>query len=405
MAADHVSIGERIAITRRRRGMTQAVLAGQLGRSVQWLSMIERGVRRADRYSILVPIADVLGVPVAELTRDAPVESSRADVQQHGAGQAVRLALSGHTFTATAGELIGGDNLAELRERVRCAWALVHEAGYGELGLLVPELIEQCERAAWTCAPDRCADAFRLLAELYQAVAAMMAKLGESDAAWVAGDRSAFAAARANDPVLAAAGGYRLSHAFMSAGKLEQAERAADVAAGALERHPHGECADVVGLWGSLHLVKAVVAARRGDADAAWLAMSRAQDAARELGADYEDSMFDTEFGQQNVAVHAVSVAVELGDAAEALRRANGVDVGRLSSERRARLLVDVARAHAQQRKGAAAIQALEEAELLAPELVRCHWLARETVLDLLQRQRGRTKPGRVDLAGRMGLV
>jgi transcriptional regulator with XRE-family HTH domain len=58
MAAGYISIGERIAITRRRRGMTQAVLAGQLGRSVQWLSMIERGVRRADRYSILVPIAD-----------------------------------------------------------------------------------------------------------------------------------------------------------------------------------------------------------------------------------------------------------------------------------------------------------------------------------------------------------
>jgi transcriptional regulator with XRE-family HTH domain len=60
VAAGYVSIGERIAIARRRRGMTQAVLAGQLGRSVQWLSMIERGVRRADRYSILVPIADVL---------------------------------------------------------------------------------------------------------------------------------------------------------------------------------------------------------------------------------------------------------------------------------------------------------------------------------------------------------
>jgi hypothetical protein len=145
---------------------------------------------------------------------------------------------------------------------------------------------------------------------------------------------------------------------------------------------------------GALHLVKAVAAARRGDADAAWIAISRAQNAAH-----------DTEFGVQNVALHAVSVAVELGDATEALRRAGAVDAGRLSSERRARLLVDVARALAQQRKGAAAIQALKEAEQLAPELVRCHWLARETVLDLLRRQRGRTKHGRLDLAGRMGLV
>ncbi len=404
MAAGYVSIGERIAIIRRRRGMTQAVLAGQLGRSVQWLSMIERGVRRADRYSILVPIADVLAVPVAELTRDVPVKSSRPDVQ-HEAGQAVRLALSGHSFVLTAAEPIEGDGLAELRQRVRCAWALVHEARYGELGRLLPELIHQCERAAWACAPEGCVDAFRVLAELYQAVAAMMAKLGESDAAWVAADRSAFAARRAGDPVLVAAGDFRLGHAFMSAGRLDQAERAADVAAGLLELDVHGEGTDGLTLRGALHLVEAVAAARRGDADAAWLAISRAQDATYRLGAGYEDCKFDTEFGAQNVAVHAVSVAVELGDAAEALRRANAVDAGLLSPERRARLLVDVARAQAHQRKGAAAIQALEEAEQLAPEMVRCHWLARETVLALLRRQRSRSKPGRLDLAWRMGLV
>lgn len=232
----------------------------------------------------------------------------------------------------------------------------------------------------------------------------MMAKLGESDAAWVAADRSAFAATRAGDPVLAAAGGFRLGHAFMSAGRLEQAERAANVAGAVLEQHAATDGADALALLGALHLVKAVAAARRGDPDDAWLAISRAQDAANELG-DYEGGAFDTEFGALNVAVHAVSVAVELGDAAEALRRAKAVDAARLSSERRARLLVDVACAHAQQRKAAAALQALEDAEQLAPELVRCHWLARESVLDLLRRQRGRTKLGRLDLAGRMGLL
>ncbi len=404
MAAGYVSIGERIAIARRRRGMTQAQLAGQLGRSVQWLSMIERGVRRADRYSILVPIADVLAVPVGELTRDVPIESSRPDVQ-HEAGQAIRLALTGHRFVGTAAELIGGDDLAELRQRVRSAWVLVHEAHYGELGRLLPELIPECEGAAWGCVLEGCADAFRMLAELYQAVAAMMAKLGESDAAWVAADRSAFAAMRAGDHALAAASNFRLGHAFMSAGKLEQAERAADGAAAVLERDLRSEGTDALALWGALHLVKAVAAARRGDSDAAWLAISRAQDAAHQLGAGYEDCKFDTEFGAHNVAVHAASVAIELGDVAEALRRANAVDAGLLSPERRARLLLDVARALAQQRKGAAAIQALEEAEQLAQEMVRCHWLARETVLDLLRRQRSRPQPGRLDLAGRMGLV
>lgn len=37
-------IGERIAIYRRRRGLTQLVLAGLIGRSESWLSQVERGI-------------------------------------------------------------------------------------------------------------------------------------------------------------------------------------------------------------------------------------------------------------------------------------------------------------------------------------------------------------------------
>ena len=114
--------------------------------------------------------------------------------------------------------------------------------------------------------------------------------------------------------------------------------------------------------------------------------------------------------------MNAETVAgARVADALEALRQevarlgervaALEATAGWLSSERRARLLVDMARACAQQRKAAAALQALEEAEQLAPELVRCHWLARETVLDLLRRQRCGAKSGRLDLAARMGLL
>jgi ribosome-binding protein aMBF1 (putative translation factor) len=44
-------IGERIAIYRRRRGISQAVLAGLVGRSESWLSQVERGARSVDRLS------------------------------------------------------------------------------------------------------------------------------------------------------------------------------------------------------------------------------------------------------------------------------------------------------------------------------------------------------------------
>lgn len=61
-------IGERIAIYRRRRGLTQLVLAGLIGRSESWLSQVERGIRPIDRLSVLIDIAHVLKVNVTDLT-------------------------------------------------------------------------------------------------------------------------------------------------------------------------------------------------------------------------------------------------------------------------------------------------------------------------------------------------
>ena len=50
-------IGERIAIYRRRRGISQTVLAGLVGRSESWLSQVERGARSVDRLSVLIDMA------------------------------------------------------------------------------------------------------------------------------------------------------------------------------------------------------------------------------------------------------------------------------------------------------------------------------------------------------------
>jgi len=62
------AIGERIAAYRRRRGLSQATLAGLVGRSVSWLSQVERGLRSVDRLSVLLDLARVLQVEVDALT-------------------------------------------------------------------------------------------------------------------------------------------------------------------------------------------------------------------------------------------------------------------------------------------------------------------------------------------------
>src|SRR5450759_2523554 len=62
------SLGERIAAYRRRRGLSQATLAGLVGRSESWLSQVERGVRSIDRLSVLLDMARVLHVDVESLS-------------------------------------------------------------------------------------------------------------------------------------------------------------------------------------------------------------------------------------------------------------------------------------------------------------------------------------------------
>jgi hypothetical protein len=69
-------------------------------------------------------------------------------------------------------------------------------------------------------------------------------------------------------------------------------------------------------VWGALSLIGALVAARKGDRALAVDHLDEAAGAAREVGSDSND--LRTGFGPTNIAIHRVSVAVELGDPPEA---------------------------------------------------------------------------------------
>jgi hypothetical protein len=326
----------------------------------------------------------------------------------HGAVHAIRLAMSGHDVLAVMLERHGraageAPDLSTLRSEVQRAWQLVHGSRYTDLGVLLPGLIPRAELTARQTAGEERKAAFSLLAVLYQATAAMMAKLGETDMAWVAADRSVVAAERADAPLLAVAGDFRLGHAFLGGGKLEQAKRVVVTAAAALEGRLADGPADLVALWGALHLVATIVAARQNDSGQAWAHLRKAESAAARLGEDRND--FHTEFGPTNVALHGLAVAVELGDPGEALRRSVEIDPSRLSPERRARYLIDVARAHGQRRNSGEAVASLMAAESLAPEEVRHFVLVQDMLRDLLRRERRRTSAELRALAERVGVI
>lgn len=230
---------------------------------------------------------------------------------------------------------------------------------------MLPALIADCETAARRRDPLDPEAAFLVLAEVYQATAVAMSKLRDLETAWIAGDRS------------------------MAAAALEP-----DVADGSPQ---------LVAMWGALNQVAAVIATRADEEERARSCLRKAEEAAGRLPSDRND--FHTEFGRTNVALDAVSIAVELGDAGEALRRAAAIDASGLSAERRARFLLDVARAYAQRRKAADTVRTLEEAEAVAPEQVRSHPMVREMVRDLLRGERRSVNPALRALAQRVGVL
>lgn len=393
-------LGRKIAAERRRRGLSQPELARMIDRSVAWVSQVERGVRKVDRMSVLETLAATLDVPLAELAAEAPVVAAVTAEPPDAGG--LRLVLSGAYALRAMLNGCRAPSMGTLRTRARTAWDLTHASRYTELTELLRSLVPDLETAARTVAGEQRAEVFELLAATYQACSAALAKLGEPEAAWIAADRAMAAAERAGNPMLVAAGAFRLVFVFLAARHYDQAEETAHTAADALRPKADEGDPQAMSLWGGLTLQRAVVAARINDPDTAYSQLELARQVARRLGEGRND--YDTEFGPANVRMYEIAVAVELGDAGRALRVVSTVDTTGLSAERRARMLIDVARAHAQRRQVNDAVAALRQAEGITPEQVRGHGLVRQLVSDLLTMQDPPSGDLR-DLAGRLGLA
>ncbi|MFI8528241.1 helix-turn-helix domain-containing protein [Promicromonospora sukumoe] len=395
--------GARVARLRKMRGLSQTDLARAISRSESWVSQVERGQIKVDRVSVLQSLADVLEVPVAEL-RGLPVEGEAME-----AGDAtldgIRLALTGYpALVDMLGVRADGEvpALDDLERDVTGIWDLAHASQFEEIGARLARVIPALERRARHA--DAGARDHELLAQVYQVTAAVLARQDERAAAWVASDRAIAAAARSGQPLEVVAGTFRLAHTLLRVEHMRQAEHAAFEAIRALQPLVDDGSLTVEGksLYGALLLVLAVISARESNRNATHEYLDRAREMATQVGPGRND--FGTEFGPTNVTIHAVTTAVDLGDAGMALSIADELDVSKLSSERRARLELDKARAHAQRRQVGEAVAALRMAEELTPEYIQTHPLVRQTIRDLMQISR-HTPPELLDLAERVAAL
>jgi len=182
----------------------------------------------------------------------------------------------------------------------------------------------------------------------------LLTKLGVTDLAMVSADRAASASLESESSVAKALSAYQVVCALLRADRTDDAEHLAVTMAAEVEGRVRSDDPAMLSVGGALWLIAAVISARRTERFEAYERLDRAERLAQLLGED--GNHLWTAFGPTNVALHRVSVAAELGDAAEALQAATNIRVERLPvglKSRRAQMHLDLAWAQAQRKRDA----------------------------------------------------
>lgn len=343
--------------------MTQQMLADRLRRSKSWVDKVERGVRTLDRYSVIQELAHVLRVePEVLLGQPRSTPAGTPDGVDD-----IRAALARYDTPQAPAQTTD-----ELRRHVGYAWMTYQHAHYAQLVRVLPGLLDAAQGA----------QAAELLVQAYRITSSVLVKLGEADLGWLAADRAM--AVAGDDRVLAATAAVSVGQALRASGRDRLALTATLTAANRIPptpQRPAGEWA----VGGTLLLQAALAAAGCGDSRRAEELTDRAAGIAAQLRG-YDDT-HRTSFGPIVVDLARVMVAVERGDAAEAVRRHVTVirreAWRRLPAEYRGAYLVDAARAYLQIGDLRGAARALVDADSVAPAEVRCRPLARTVIAEV----------------------
>ena len=400
--ADTLSVGERIAWYRRRRGMSQQVLAGLVNRTADWLSKIENSRIDLDRFSVLQSLASALDVTVGDLIGeplllDWSVDSGRLTVP------ALRTALMDYRQIAP---LLGGvpagtpPELDALARNVGQVWEAYQDSRYGYVTNRLLSLLAQAQSADRVYTGEGRERAKSLLAMTHQAAAAILTKLGETDLAWIAADRGLIAAQGSGNPVVVGSLLRSVTHSLLSNSRYVEAVRLTQDAATYLQPGLANATPEYLSIYGMLFLAGSMAAARNEDRATTRLFLVEAEESARRLGTDANHLW--TAFGPTNVAIHRVSTAVELGDLQIAVDLGPRVDVSALPVERRIRHRIEIARAYSTWNRRDEALALLLDAERDAPEQIRYHYVSRQLVMRWIRQQRGKPSHHLTELAKRL---
>ncbi|MFF7352935.1 helix-turn-helix domain-containing protein [Streptomyces filipinensis] len=401
----NLTIGERVAWYRRRRGMSQEVLAGLVGRTVDWLSKAENNRLELDRLSVIKSLADALDVTLGDLLAEPTLMDWTADSGTRTV-PALRSALMNYRqLTPLLGVTTEGEPtpLDELKDSVAEVWDAYQDSRYGFATRRLPLVLADALIAAQAYEGRERERAQELMAMTYQGAAMVLTKVGETDLAWIAADRGLAAAQQSDNAGVTGSLFRSVAHCLLSNGRFEAAVQLVSDAADYLRPGLREASPEFLSIYGTLFLAGSMAAARADDRATTRDFLAEADQAAQRLGRDANHMW--TAFGPTNVAIHRVATAAELGDMQVAVDLGPQVDTSGLPIERRTRHNLEVARALSAHNRMDDALSMILEAEQWAPEQVRSHYLARELVLTWVRNQRGRPTRPLAELADRLHVV
>lgn len=395
---DDVSIGERVRFYR--KGRTQAVISGLAEISENYLSQIERG-QKTPTVGVLQSLAKALGVPVSVLLGE-PAYASESSI--HPVAPEIQAALMSRNESQAEPA-----DLTSLRVRVNAAWRTWQATAnrFSGIALLLPELIRAVQHAerASRGNPAEHTEAQRIAADLYFLLRTVCKRIGRPDLALLVADRAVSAAEDADDPVRVLGAEWNLGQILLSQGEAEEAFSVSVRSAEELELRLPDLPVEYTAMCGALWLNAATAASRLRDP---WKARDILRERAEPLSrrvADSSNTLW-TVFGPTNVALHAVSVEVEAGETAEALRIAEQIDVaGSPSMERRTTFYLQLASCYEQRRDDMGVLVHLQGAQETGPEDLRFNSVSRELVRGLLKRSRSSVIPQARRLAAEIGML
>ncbi|MET9529226.1 helix-turn-helix transcriptional regulator [Streptomyces sp. NPDC006649] len=401
-----LTAGERVRMLRESRGMSREMLASMCGRGPDWLKKIESGERELRSHTLIMQLAAALQTTDASIiTGDGPGVNQAVPLGRlrHPGMPAIWDAVMNRRLSLAAPT--GPVDVAGLQGRIDQTWTLWHSSRNNrtEVGRLLPDLIKETEAAVRALdGPDRRA-ALVAMSDVYRLTGQATAYVAPPELAWVVADRALSAAQDADHPAAIAAAAWNMGNILRETSYPEEALRVVAEASDLIRPHLDTTPDDWRGVYGALQLHAAVTAARDGRSGDAWRHWGAGDQVAKSLPANYVHP--STVFGRANVDFHAVSVATDLRTAGKALSLANDIDPDIMpSTERRARLWVEVARGHLQRRDSTAALHVMKMAHAIGSETVEFTPSARAVVADLWRSAPRAMRPEAAQLAERIGI-